>query len=82
MQVRIPLAMLAKIVDYLKTKKCSIAPAIGTGMYQWFDCHLSNAVVSQGISRPNAENCPGFPPPLDSRRLGKKQKLLSLTSST
>ena len=40
-----------------------------TGMYHWFECHLPGAVVSQGISRPNAENCSGFPPPLDSRRL-------------
>ena len=40
-----------------------------TGMYQWFDCHHPGAVVSQGISRPNVENCPGFPQPLDSRRL-------------
>ena len=38
-------------------------------MYQWFDCHLPGTVVSQGISQPNAENCPGFPPPLDSRHL-------------
>ena len=38
-------------------------------MYVWFDCHLPGAVVSQGISRPNAENCSGFSPPLDSRRL-------------
>ena len=30
-------------------------------MYQWFDCHLPGAVVSQGISRPNAENCSGRP---------------------
>ena len=44
--------------------KCSC-----TGMYHWFDCHLPGAVVSQGISQPDAENCSGFPPPLDSRRL-------------
>ena len=30
---------------------------------KWFDCHLPGAVVSQGISRPNAENCSGFTPP-------------------
>ena len=30
---------------------------------KWFDCHLPGAVVSQGTSRPNAENCSGFPPP-------------------
>ena len=29
-------------------------------MYQWFDCHFPGVVVSPGISRPNAENCPGF----------------------
>ena len=32
-------------------------------LYQRFDCHLPGAVVLQGISRPNAENCSGFPPP-------------------
>ena len=30
---------------------------------KWFDCHLRGGVVSQGTSRPNAENCSGFPPP-------------------
>ena len=38
-------------------------------MYQWFDCHVQGLVVSQGISHLNTKNCPGFPPPLDSRRL-------------
>ena len=32
-------------------------------LIKWFDCHLPGAVVSQGISRPNAENCSGFLPP-------------------
>ena len=30
---------------------------------KWFDCHLPGAVVSQGTSRPNAENCSAFPLP-------------------
>ena len=53
-QVRIPLADASKPI---------------TGRYLWFECHHPGAVVLQGISRPNAENCSGFPPPLDSRRL-------------
>ena len=46
--------------------KCSCT---GMTMHQWFDYHLPGAVVSQGISRPKAEKCSGFPPPLDSRHL-------------
>ena len=64
-QVRIPLAEASKNYKLLK----NLFKSSCTGVYQWFDCHLSGAVVSQDISRPNAENCSGFPPPLDSRRL-------------
>ena len=38
-------------------------------MYQWFDCRLPGCRGFTGISRPKAENCTGFPPPLDSHVL-------------
>ena len=58
MQVLIPLVMLAKIVIYLKN--CSIVPAVVCikGLIATFRV----AVVSHGISFPNAEKYPGFPP--------------------
>ena len=69
---QISLVLLAK-KNILIIDKLSIVPAVvcsGTCMYlKWLDCHLPVAVVSQCISRPNAEKCAGFPPPLDSRRL-------------
>ena len=46
---------------------------------KWFDCHLPGAVVSQGISRPNAENCSGFPPPTR-QSASIEAELLGLTS--
>ena len=46
---------------------------------KWFDCHLLGTVVSQGTSRPNAENCSGFP--LTTRQLASiEAELLGLTS--
>ena len=50
---------------------------------KWFDCHLPGAVVShsQGTSRPNAENCSGFPPPTG-QSASIEAELLGLTSST
>ena len=50
---------------------------------KWFDCHLPGAVVSQGISRPNAENCSGFPreiPPPTRQSASIEAELLGLTS--
>ena len=44
-----------------------------------FDCHLPGAVVSQGTSRPNAENCSGFPPPTR-QSASIEAELLGLTS--
>ena len=44
-----------------KISNCSCS-----GMYPWVDCHFRVALVSQGISWPNVENCSGFPLPLDS----------------
>ena len=46
---------------------------------KWFDCHLPGAVVSQGTSRPNAENCSGFPPPTR-QSASIEAELLGLTS--
>ena len=46
---------------------------------KWFDCHLPSAVVSQGTSRPNAENCSGFPPPTR-QSASIEAELLGLTS--
>ena len=46
---------------------------------KWFDCHLPGAVVSQGISRPNTENCSGFPPPTR-QSASIEAELLGLTS--
>ena len=43
---------------------------IAGGMYlNGLTVTFRDGVVSQDISGPNAENCTGFPPPLDSRRL-------------
>ena len=44
-----------------------------------FDCHLPGAVVSQGTSQPNAENCSGFPPPTR-QSASIEAELLDLTS--
>ena len=46
---------------------------------KWFDCHLPGAVVSQGTSRPNTENCSGFPPPTR-QSASIEAELLDLTS--
>ena len=46
---------------------------------KWFDCHLPGAVVSQGTSRPKAENCSGFPPPTR-QSASIEAELLGLTS--
>ena len=46
---------------------------------KWFDCHLLGAVVSQGTSWPNAENCSGFPPP-NRQSASIEAELLGLTS--
>ena len=46
---------------------------------KWFDCHLPGAVVSQGTSRLNAENCSGFPPPTR-QSASIEAELLGLTS--
>ena len=46
---------------------------------KWFDCCLPGAVVSQGTSRPNAENCSGFPPPTR-QSASIEAELLDLTS--
>ena len=46
---------------------------------KWFDCHLPGAVVSQGTSRPNADNCSGFPPPTR-QSASIEAELLGLTS--
>ena len=46
---------------------------------KWFDCHLPGAVVSQGTSRPNAENCSCFPPPTR-QSASIEAELLGLTS--
>ena len=46
---------------------------------KWFDYHLPGAVISQGTSRPNAENCSGFPPPTR-QSASIEAELLSLTS--
>ena len=48
-QVRIPLAEASKNYQLLK----NLFKSSCTGVYQWFDCHLPGAVVSQGISRPD-----------------------------
>ena len=63
--VRISLASLAKILISEKLSKCSCNGMHLNGLTVTFRI----AVVSQCISRLNAENCTGFPPPLDSRRL-------------
>ena len=52
-----------------KIKKKINGSCISMYMYQWFDCHLPGAVVSPDISGQSIKSCPGFPPPLDSRRL-------------
>ena len=75
MQVRIPLVDASKNYQLLK----NLFKSSCTGVYQWFDCHLPGAVVSQGISPLNVENCSGFPPPLDSRHL-RSRIAYSLTS--
>ena len=46
---------------------------------KWFDYHLPGAVVSQGTSRTNAENCSGFPPPTR-QSASIEAELLGLTS--
>ena len=46
---------------------------------KWFDCHLPGAVVLQVTSRPNAENCSGFPPPTR-QSASIEAELLGLTS--
>ena len=46
---------------------------------KWFDCDLPGAVVSQGTSRPNAENCSDFPPPTR-QSASIEAELLGLTS--
>ena len=46
---------------------------------KWFDCHHPGAVVSQSTSRPNAENCSGFPPPTR-QSASIEAELLGLTS--
>ena len=46
---------------------------------KWLDCHLPGAVVSQGTSRSNAENCSGFPPPTR-QSASIEAELLGLTS--
>ena len=61
-QVQMPLATTVKL-NY------KIVPASVHACIKWFECHLPGAMVSQSTSRTNVENCPGFPPPLDSRRL-------------
>ena len=55
--VRLPLTTLAKLSKSISAVVC----------IKLFDCHLSGC---GGFIRPNAENCLGFPSPLDRWRSG------------
>ena len=52
-----PASDASKNIQYKKTNQIVPALACINGLTVTFQV----AVVSQGISRPNAENCPGFP---------------------
>ena len=64
-QVQFSLASLANILISDLIIKIVLAVVCINGLTVTFQV----AVVSQGISHPNAENYTGFPPPLDSQRL-------------
>ena len=54
--------------------------AVGSCMYQWFGCHLPSAGFHRVFPTKRRDcDCPGFPPPLGSRRL-RSRNCLHLTS--
>ena len=78
MQVRIQQATLVKKISIIE-KNIKMVPALACIKCHLFNCHIPGAVVSQGISRPNAENCSGFPP-RTRQSASIEAELLGLTS--
>ena len=49
-------------------------------MYQWFDCHIPGWRGFTGYFQADAENCTGFPPPLDKQIAFKSDVYLTFKS--